>query len=243
VLVLLHKPLGNIMNKKILISGLLLAALFVAAAFFWSSPVADKPEAVLLKPEWTAQQVRDWYRKKSINLPEAALENITDEMVQEYIAVSQPTADLPTQQATVEHKLNDRLTVLSPAVDEAQMDQDAKRYKLEYAVCHLNSQTLNLLKGEYRDDFQTVLNDLGVQQQCEKSVCGYAVGQGALLELAGDYGLQGGDNILAINGVAVADMGGFEAFQSSLLSRQQGVQLQIQREGLVQDLEPVECQR
>ena len=228
------------MNKKILLSGLLIAALFVTA-FYVFTPVTVQPELTQANSQWNAEQVKEWYRKKSINLPDDALDNITDEMVQEFIAASQPSADLPTPQETVARTVNDRLTVLAPAVDEAQMDQDAKVYKLEYAICHLNSATLGLLKGEYRDDFTAVLNDLGVQQQCAEGLCGYAVGQGALLELAANYGLQAGDNILAVNGVAVADMQGFEALQASLLSGQQSVQLQVQRNGLVEDLAPVEC--
>jgi|GEM_PF-3016399 len=230
------------MNNKILLSGLLIAAFFVGALWLLQQPYyAQPPAQVKATPQWTAEQVRAWYRKKSINLPDSALENITDEMVQEFIASTKSTAAAVEPRATVEHKVNDRLTVLAPAVDEGQMDQDAKRYKLEYAICNLNSSTLALLKGEYRDNFSTVLNDLGVQQQCDAGLCGYTVGQGALLELAGSYGLQGGDNILAINGVAVTGLNGFQDFQSSLLSRKQGVQLQVQRDGLVQDLAPVEC--
>lgn len=232
------------MNKLALVLGVI--AIAIAALLFLTQ--SQEGEQIHHHAEaekvWTADEVKAWYRKKSPNLSDEALSHITDDMVEQFVANSQETrpdqvVDAPKSKEVV----IEGFVVSSPDISEAEMDDAAKRYKLEYALCSLNTSTLNLLRAEYRDDYRAVFKDMGVEQRCENGLCGYAVKPGTLAVLMKGNGIQTGDQLLSINGVQLSDMDGFQGFHDTVLSRGQRLQLQVQRDGQVVELADYSCQQ
>lgn len=232
------------MNKKIVLLAVVSVVVVLAAVYTLKESEQHSHAEAQPTVEWDADTVREWYRKKSPNLTDDALSHITDGMVQQFMAENKAIDTTPvTAPASEDMLVNDRFVVSRPAISEAEMDRTAKQYKLEHALCSLNSATLNLLHAEYREDYSAVFSDLGIQESCESGLCGYAVQQGSLVDLLGDYGLQKGDQLLALNGVQLNSINGFQSFHDTVLSREQHVQLQVQREGQVVELKDYSCKQ
>lgn len=130
-------------------------------------------------------------------------------------------------------RMMDGFKVKVPDLDEARIESDTYAEQLTYTLGNLNPDLLDGMMDEYRHEYGTLIQEMGLAADCDGAQCGYRIHPGPFLTALGDNGLQSNDVILTLNSIHLSSIGSYDRFKEFLFSRSDTLELGIARDGNV----------
>lgn len=130
-----------------------------------------------------------------------------------------------------EQRMIDGFRVKVPDLSEARIEAEAYQEQLTYTLGNLSPSLLDSMMHEYRHEYGALLQEMGLQADCDGAQCGYRLSDGPFLQALADSGLTNNDVILTVNSRRVDQIGDYATFKQTVFSRSDTLELGIARAG------------